>query len=123
MMNVMENSRKIAKNNKMEEKLAELKKEKGERGITINPTNISITQIEEQLRIFRRNSSVTLIDLMKFNKQLLQKAGIAPQLWGGIILRKITESALSKIPAYVKREQNLSELEVYCIFTVNQMPC
>ena len=68
MMNVMENSRKIAKNNKMEEKLAELKKEKGERGITINPTNISITQIEEQLRIFRRNSSVTLIDLMKFNK-------------------------------------------------------
>ena len=73
-------------------------------------TNINPDQVKAQLPIFTGTSSLTVIDAMDTWTKILTNAGIHRQMWGGIMLSRIQNPALSSLPPYVKREAKVEDL-------------
>ena len=73
----------------------------------MHPTNINPEQVKSQLPIFIGTLSLDAIDT--WNK-ILSNAGIHRQMWGGIMLSRIQNPALSSIPPYVKRDAKVEDI-------------
>ena len=95
----------------LEEKMETFHQESQERGICMQPTNITIDQIRGQLQTFNGNSSLTLVEALDCYRKRLGDAGINKQLWGGVVLSKLENPALARIPIEVKRDQKIEEIE------------
>ena len=78
-----------------------------DRGIVMHPTNVNPDQVKSQLPIFTGTSSLSIVDAIDTWTKILSNAGIHRQVWGNLILTRIQDPALSKIPIYVKEEQSL----------------
>ena len=96
--NLMDLSRATAGNNNAQDKVESLKTLSADRGILMHPTNINQDQVKSQLPIFTGTSSLSVIDAMDTWTKILTNAGIHRQMWGGIILSRIQNPALSSIP-------------------------
>ena len=73
-------------------------------------TNISPQQIKAQLPIFTVASSLSILDALDTWIKSLTNAGIHRQMWGGIILSKVENPALSSIPPYVKKDLKFKDI-------------
>ena len=91
-------SRAAASNKDAHKKVKDLQTLSVERGIVMQQTNISPEQIKAQLPFFNGASSLSVLDALDTWIKNLTNAGIHRQMWGGIILSKIENPALSSIP-------------------------
>ena len=87
-----------------------LKTLSADRGILMHPTNINQDQVKSQLPIFTGTSSLSVIDAMDTWTKILTNAGIHRQMWGGIMLSRIQNPALSSISPYVKRDAKVEDI-------------
>ena len=76
----------------------------------MHQTNISAEQIKTQLPIFNGASSLSVLDALDTWTKKLANAGIHKQMWGGIILSKLENPALARIPPDVKRDQKFEDI-------------
>ena len=60
---------------------------------------------------FNGESSLTIVDNLDTYREKLSKSGINRAIWGSVVLSKIEGLALARIPAEVKREQNIEKIE------------
>ena len=73
-------------------------------------TNISPEQIKPLLRIFKGALSLSILDALDTWKKKLIDACIPELLWGGIILSRLENPALSRLPPFVKRNLEFEDI-------------
>ena len=67
-------------------------------------------EIKLLLPIFNGVSSLSLVDAIDTWKKTLTKAGIHELLWGNIILSRVEDPALSRLPSSVKQNRKFGDI-------------
>ena len=99
-----------ADNNDAQDKVESLKALAVERGKIMRQTNISPEQIKTLLPIFNGASSLSILDAVDTWKKTLINAGIHKLLWGEIILSRLENPALSRLPSSVKWNRKFEDI-------------
>ena len=80
------------KNEKVRDKVLDMKSRLSSRGIVTHQTNISSDQVKNQLPIFTGESSLSILDASDTWTNILKNSGIHRQIWGNTAWNTLLDS-------------------------------